>query len=136
MDDDTTLIDNLKEREKELILEKVSVLTDWMNEIEEILNQARQGKFKDETPVLKDGVPKNIHFILPNIMHSYEQLSTSSLPYMEFIGCFEVWIMQLQVCVALNKHHLIKNKTLLRHMEKGLETCRVIEHATRTLIGA
>lgn len=126
---------HLTNEEKYEILSRVGAISKALADLELVLDQGRKGEFKNHTSlVAADGGPDNMFFVLPDIMKDYEVLSGSTLPFLEFVGCFEAWTGRLALSINLNKPHL-SNKAVMSHMEKLVDMCKIIEFATKAYFG-
>lgn len=129
--DDQEKLKAMEEKHRKAIIDKVNLLRKRMSNINDKLGLVKSGK-DDFKP--SDDRPENVYYIMPDMLRDYDVLSKSSLPFMEFVACFEVWIMRLECVITLNRA-LLKNKTVMRHMEACLDTCQIIDHATKSYFG-
>lgn len=123
--------EKLRQLEKQRILKEVNEIRAAISELEQVLDEARK-KEKPKNP------KTNVVHILPHIDETYKKITSSdefkNMPLIEMVAHFKLWISQLKLTVALNEDHL-HHRAVMKHMESVLDTCKIIDFATKNYFG-
>lgn len=124
-------LEKLRQLEKEKILKEVNSIRSAISDLEQALDAARKrGKPKE--------IRTNVVHILPHIDETYKKMTSSEefkeLPFIEMVAHFKLWVSQLALTIAMNEDSL-HHPAVMKHMESALDTCKIIDYATKNYFG-